>query len=53
MYISNTCMKPIQLRFFGVTVKPVFKGHSDERTTCDQGTSSYNGVLSSPMLKNL
>ena len=30
------------------TVKPVFKGHCDERTPCDQGTLSQNGVLSSP-----
>ena len=33
--------------------KPVFKGHDDERTPTDQGTLSQNGVLSSPMLKNL
>ena len=26
------------------TVKPVFKGHCDEGTTCDQGTLSQNGV---------
>ena len=30
------------------TVKPVFKGHCDEGTTCDQGTLSQNRVLSSP-----
>ena len=29
------------------TVNPVFKGHSDERTPCDQGTLSQNDVLSS------
>ena len=29
------------------TVKPVFKGHRDEKTTCNQGTFSQNGVLSS------
>ena len=27
------------------TVKPVFKGHCDEGTTCDQGTLPQNGVL--------
>ena len=26
-------------------IKPVFKGHSDEGTPCDQGTLSQNGVL--------
>ena len=31
------------------TVKPVFKGHSDERTPSDQGTFSQNRVLSSPV----
>ena len=30
------------------TVKPVFKGHCDEGTPCDQGTLSQNRVLSSP-----
>ena len=30
------------------TVKPVFKGHCDEGTPCDQGTLSQNSVLSSP-----
>ena len=28
------------------TVKPVFKGHSGERTPCDKGTFSQNNVLS-------
>ena len=36
-HISHTC-----------TVKPVFKGHCDEGTPCDQGTLSQNGVLSAP-----
>ena len=31
-----------------ITVKPVFKGHSDEGTLCDQRTFPRNGVLSSP-----
>ena len=30
------------------TVKPVFKGHCDERTPCDQGTLSQNGIIYSP-----
>ena len=30
------------------TVKPVFKGHCDEGTPCDQETLSQNRVLSSP-----
>ena len=30
------------------TLKPVFKGHCDEGTPCDQGTLSQNGILSSP-----
>ena len=30
------------------TVKPAFKGHSGERTTCDQGMFSQNDVISSP-----
>ena len=29
------------------TVKPVFKRHADERTPCDQGMFSQNGVVSS------
>ena len=40
----------LPIDIFSVTVKPVFKGHSDdsgtERTPCDQGTFSQNGVLS-------
>ena len=31
-----------------ITVKPVFKGHSDARTPCYQGTLSQNRVLSAP-----
>ena len=34
-------------------VKPDFKGHSDERTPCDQGKFSQNGGLSSPMSMDL
>ena len=30
------------------TVKPVFKGHCNEGTPCDQETLSQNGALSSP-----
>ena len=44
-YRTNIC--------FQDTVKPVFKGHSDQGTPCDQGTLSHNRVLSAPMLKNL
>ena len=40
------CVATIQIE--PNTVKPVFKGHSDEGTPCDQGTLSQNGVLSSP-----
>ena len=47
MYIT-----PIsELRYIYInrhTVKPVFKGHCNERTTCDQGTLSRNNVLYSP-----
>ena len=32
----------------GTIIKPVFKGHSDERTTCDQGMLSQHWVVSSP-----
>ena len=32
-------------------VKPVFRGHSNERTPCDQGTFSQNGDLSSQYYK--
>ena len=35
-------------QIFLYTVKPAFKGHTDEGTPCDQGTLSQNGVLSSP-----
>ena len=32
----------------GCTVKPVYKGHCDEGTPCNQGTLSQNRVLSLP-----
>ena len=34
-----------------ITVKPVFKGHCDEGTPCDQGTLFQNRVLDLPQVK--
>ena len=38
-------------KIFATTVKPVFKGHCDEGTPCDQGTLSQNDVISSTCLR--
>ena len=39
--------------FFTYTVKPVFKGHCDEGTPCDQGTLSQKRCPIFPMLRNM
>ena len=52
---ESTINQPIVFLFYiymYYVIKPVFKGHCDERTTCDQGTLSELCPIF-PMLRNL